>query len=78
MKKLMIGWSEADITPVTDKKIALYGQYYARTATGIHSRLKTVAAAFSSGKEQFLTASVDLVNFQQDFHRKVQIGRAHV
>ena len=45
MNQFMIGWSEADITPATDKKIALYGQYYARTATGIHSRLKTVAAA---------------------------------
>ena len=76
MPELMIGWSEADITPVTDKKIALYGQYYARTATGIHSRLKTVAAAFSSGREQFLTASVDLVNFQQDFHRKVRAAAA--
>ena len=69
---LMIGWSEADTTPMTDKKIALYGQYYARTATGIHSRLKTVAAAFSSGTEQFLTASLDLVNFQQDFHRTIR------
>ena len=76
MSKLMIGWSEADITPATDKKIALYGQYYARTATGIHSRLKTVAAAFSSDSEQFLTASVDLVNFQQDFHRKVRAAAA--
>ena len=78
MKKLMIGWSEADITPVTDKKIAIYGQYYARTAIGIHSRLKTVAAAFSNGSEQFLTASLDLVNFQQDFHRKIRIAVAQM
>ena len=76
MGKLMIGWSEADITPVTEKKIALYGQYYARTATEIHSRLKTVAVAFSSGNEQFLTASLDLVNFQQDFHRKIRAAAA--
>ena len=76
MSKLMIGWSEADITPVTEKKIALYGQYYARTATEIHSRLKTVAVAFSSGGEQFLTASLDLVNFQQDFHRKIRAAAA--
>ena len=72
MKKFMIGWSEEDITPVTEKKIALYGQYYARTATEIHSRLKTVAVAISYGNEQFLTASLDLVNFQQDFHRKIR------
>ena len=72
MKDLLIGWSEADITPQTDKKIALYGQYYARTATGIHSPLKCVAAAFDSGEEQFITASLDLVNFQQDLHRKIR------
>ena len=76
MNQFMIGWSEADITPVTEKKIALYGQYYARTATEIHSRLKTVAVAFSSGGEQFLTASLDLVNFQQDFHRKIRAAAA--
>lgn len=73
MSALKIGWSEADITPDTSKKIALYGQYYARTAIGIHSRLKTVAAAFESEEgEQFITASLDLVNFQQDFHRLVR------
>ena len=72
MSKIKIGWSEADITPSMDKKIALYGQYYARTAIGIHSRLKTVAAVFDSGTEQFITASLDLVNFQQDFHRQVR------
>ncbi len=71
-RKLLIGWSETDITPVTDKKIELYGQYYARTATGIHSRLKCVAAAFSDGKEQFLTASLDLVNFQEAFQKQVR------
>ncbi len=76
--KFMIGWSEADITPATEKKISLYGQYYTRIATGIHSRLKTVAAAFSYGKEQFLTASLDLVNFQQDFHRKVRAAVAEM
>ena len=72
MSEIFIGWSEADITPPMDKKVALYGQYYARNAAGIHSRLKTVAAAFDSGEEMFITASLDLVNFQQDFHRKIR------
>ena len=37
MSKLMIGWGEADITPNPDAKpIPLNGQYYARTARGIH------------------------------------------
>ena len=59
-EKLMIGWSEADITPDSlGKKIPLYGQYYARIADRIHSRLKFVAAAFSCGDEAFITGSVD-------------------
>ena len=76
MPQIKIGWSEADITPDMKKKVALYGQYYARTATEIHSRLKTVAAAFESDGEQFITASLDLVNFQQDFHRKIRAAAA--
>ena len=59
-EKLMIGWSEADITPdFTDKKIPLYGQYYTRLATGIHSRLNTVACAMSSGDQAFINLSID-------------------
>ena len=69
---LQIGWSEADITPVTDKKIPLYGQYYQRIAKGIHSRLKTVALAIESGGEQALMASVDLVGFQEYFQETVR------
>ena len=56
--KLYIGWSEADITPSTDKFISLSGQYYLRLTKEIHSRLKTVAVAFSCGDEQFITASI--------------------
>ena len=59
MAKLMIGWSEADITPATDKFISLSGQYYVRLTKEIHSRLKTVAVAFSSGDSHFLLASMD-------------------
>ena len=40
-KELLIGWSEKDITPDSlGKKIPLYGQYYARIAQAIHSRIK--------------------------------------
>ena len=53
----MIGWSEADITPATDKFISLAGQYYTRFTKEIHSRMKTVAVAFgSAGKQHFLPA----------------------
>ena len=59
-KKLLVGWSEVDITPdALGKEIPLYGQYYARVAKGIHSRLKGVFAAISSGDEYFITGSID-------------------
>lgn len=58
-EKLLIGWSEADITPDGKKPIPLYGQYYGRNAKGIHSRLKTVAVAVSSGNDYFIEASLD-------------------
>ena len=78
MPQIKIGWSEADITPDMKKKVALYGQYYARTATEVYSPLKTIAAAFESDGEQFITASLDLVNFQQDFHRKIRAAAAAI
>lgn len=70
--KLMIGWSEADITPATEKLISLDGQYYERLTREIHSRLKTVAAAFSSGNEYLLIASIDNVSVSEPFHRLVR------
>ena len=69
--KLMVGWSEADITPVTDKFISLSGQYYVRLTKEIHSRLKTVAVAFSSGDRHFLMASMDNVGVEEAFQKLV-------
>ena len=58
--KLLVGWSEVDITPDSlGKPIPLFGQYYARIAKDIHSRLKAVFAAISSGNEYFITGSID-------------------
>lgn len=65
--QLRIGWSEADITPVTAKEIPLYGQYYTRLATGVHSRLKTVAVAISSGDKHFINATIDVASFTKTF-----------
>ena len=76
--KIMIGWSEADITPNTDKFIALAGQYYARLTKEIHSRLKTVAVAFSSGGEHFLMASMDNVGVEELFQQKVRQAAAEL
>lgn len=72
MSKLMIGWGEADITPdLNGKLIPLSGQYYARYAKGIHSRLKNVVVAISSGDEYFITGSVDNVWCEKSFHDRV-------
>ena len=58
--KLLVGWSEVDITPDSlGKQIPLFGQYYARIAKDIHSRLKAVFAAIRSGNEYFITGSID-------------------
>ena len=70
--KIMIGWSEADITPVTEKSISLAGQYYVRLTKEIHSRLKTVAVAFSSGDSHFLMASMDNVGVAESFQKLVR------
>ncbi len=72
-EKLMIGWSEADITPdSTQKKIPLYGQYYTRIAQGIHSRLKCVVLAVSSGSEYFITGSIDNAGCPQQFVERMR------
>ena len=73
MPELMIGWSEADITPeMNGKLIPLSGQYYARYAKGIHSRLKNVVVAMSSGDDYFITGSIDNVSCRLGFHDAVR------
>ena len=72
MSELLIGWSEADITPdLNGKPVPLNGQYYARTARGVRSRLKSVVVAVSSGDECFITGSIDNVGCEKTFHDAV-------
>lgn len=69
----MIGWGEVDITPDKfGKPIPLKGQYYARTAIGIHSRLKNVVVAISSGNDYFITGSIDNGGCPQNFMDSVR------
>lgn len=78
MGKIKIGWAEADITPAG--KVDLFGQYYPRRSTGIHSRLgATVMAAADDRGEQAVLVSIDLANFEKDFLddlRKKMAGKA--
>ena len=71
MSKLLIGWGEADITPV-GKVVELGGQYYQRVAAGIHSRLKTVVMLLEQNNEYSLMISLDVVGVPEDFCVDVQ------
>ena len=70
-ESLRIGWGEADITP-DNSKVELSGQYYQRLATGIHSRIKTVALALEKGSQQALMICLDVVNFPEEFQKEVR------
>lgn len=71
MNEIRIGWGEADITP--DGPVSLSGQYYPRTSTGIHSRLKTVAlAAESSAGDSAVMVSVDVCAVPLEFQERVR------
>ena len=67
-EKLLIGWAERDITPDMEKySVGLYGQYYARIAKGLHSRLKFSVCAMSSGAESFISGTVDVAGIPLAF-----------
>ncbi|MFA6929552.1 MAG: neutral/alkaline non-lysosomal ceramidase N-terminal domain-containing protein [Lentisphaeria bacterium] len=68
---LLIGWGEKDITP-DNPKVELSGQYYQRLATGIHSRIKTVALVLEKGKQQAVMISLDVVGFPEELQSEVR------
>ncbi len=75
MNEIRVGWAEADITP--DGLVTLSGQYYHRASNGIHSRLKAVVLAMTSGSgESAVMVSMDVVAvpayFQQRVRKRVQ------
>lgn len=71
MSQLLIGWAEVDTTP--ESKIDLYGQYYHRVSTGIHSRLKATALALESADhEQAVMVAVEVVGFDASFQQQLR------
>lgn len=70
-RKLSVGWGEADITP-ENKTIELSGQYYKRIATGIHSRLKTIALVLEQDNAVTVMISLDVVGIPDDFSVRLQ------
>ncbi len=74
--KLRIGWGEADITP-DNAKVELAGQYYQRLATGIHSRIKTVALALEKNDQQAVMISLDVVGIPPSLQDDVRAAVHH-
>ncbi|MFZ4695253.1 MAG: hypothetical protein ACOYMV_09025, partial [Verrucomicrobiia bacterium] len=71
MSQLLIGWSETDTTP--EGKVDLYGQYYHRVSTGIHSRLSaTVLALESAQGEQAVLVALDVAGIDADFQKELR------
>ncbi len=64
MEKLNVGWSEVSITP--DKKIALAGQFVERVSEYVETPITVTALAVTSGDEQMIICSCDLVNIGEN------------
>ncbi len=59
MSKLLIGWSEVDITP--PKKVALAGQFAERISEYVEKPITATAMAVTDGTEQMILVSCDLI-----------------
>ena len=62
MAKLLIGWSEQDITP--KKKIPLAGQFAERISEYVEKPLTVTAMAVECGGDQMVLVSTDLPSFR--------------
>ena len=58
MEKLVIGWSEQNITP--DRPVSLCGQFAERISVGVEKPITVTALALSAGNEQMVLVSADL------------------
>ena len=70
MNKLKVGWSEVSITP--EKKIALAGQFAERISEYVETPVTVTALAVSSGEEQMIICSCDLVNIGENLVENVR------
>ena len=60
MEKLLIGWAEVDLTP--DKKVSLAGQFAERISEYVEKPITATAMAVTSGDEQMILVSCDLIS----------------
>lgn len=60
----MIGWAEESLVP--KKKVFLAGQFFERISQYVESEISVTAMAVSSGEEQLILASVDVVSLSSN------------
>ena len=70
MSVLNVGWSEVSITP--EKKIALAGQFAERISEYVETPITVTALAVTSGDEQMIICSCDLVSIGKNLLEKVR------
>ena len=70
MSVFNVGWSEVSITP--SKKIALGGQFAERISEYVETPITVTALAVTSGDEQMIICSCDLVSIGKNLLEKVR------
>ena len=70
MSVLNVGWSEVSITP--SKKIALAGQFVERISEYVETPITVTALAVTSGDEQMIICSCDLVSIGENLVKYVR------
>ncbi len=68
---LQIGWARCEITP-EKLPVQIWGQFYARVSEGVADPLTATVLALSSGSEQVIFVSCDLINIPDELRDKVR------
>lgn len=69
-KKLLVGWSEKDITP--GGKVKLAGQFFERISEYVETPVTVTAMAVESGNEHMVICSCDLVSISSEMVEMVR------
>jgi len=68
--KLLIGWSEKDLTP--EKNVRLEGQFAERISESVETRIYATSLAIDSGDEQMVICACDLVGIYSSLNTLVR------
>jgi len=68
-EQIQIGWASCDITP-PKLPVIMAGQFHVRLSEGVENPLTATALALSSGKEDVVFLSVDLINISNELREE--------